>query len=276
LRHALNNDPFHGMRSEAAAALRKIHTAEAIAALVESTEQRDARVRYRVAEELAKCYHEDAIEELEELIEAEKNPAVMAAALRGYAHHQGKEASAAARKALASETHNNEPVRSAFIIIPELNDPSLARDLMQTIKERAEELDPRDIVEGMVSLAKISQRGRRRDAAFDFLVGYLNHPRQVLRGAAIQALGELHDPAARERLEPFAADERDDYLSALAKAALAVLDKETRLAPAEVTELRREVRELRESQAKLQKAIDEMKSKGAAKKGAPKPAAKDN
>jgi hypothetical protein len=168
------------------------------------------------------------------------------------------------RKALKSDTHNNEPVRSALMIVRDLNDPSLAEDVMQTIKDREAELDPRDVTEGMLSLAKISQRGRRQDAAFAFLVEYLNHPRQVLRGAAIQSLGELHDPAAREKLEPFAADQRDKYLSGLAKAALEILDKETILAPAEVGELRREVRELRASQEKLQKSLDQLKSKRAA------------
>jgi aminopeptidase N len=266
LQEALNSDEFYAVRGEAAAALRKIHTREAIAALAESKEQPDARVRYRIAEELAECYHEDAHKRLTEITDEEKNPAVVAAALRGLVHYQGKESSAAARKALASETWANEPVRSAFIIARDLNDPSLAKDLMQAIREREQQLDPRDVIEGMLSLAKISQRGRRQDAAFEFLAKYLNHPRQVLRGAAIQALGELKDPAARERLEPIAADDRDNYLARLAQAALKRLDDEIRLVPEEVRDLRREVRELRESHEKLQKSLDELKSKAAAKK----------
>jgi hypothetical protein len=139
---------------------------------------------------------------------------------------------------------------------------------MRTIKEREAELDPRDVVDGMQSLAHISQRGRRQDAAYKCLAEYLNHPRQVLRGAAVQALGQLRDPAARDRLEPIAADKRDRYLSSLATAALENLDKETRLTPAEVGQLRREVRELRESQEKLQKSLDELKSKASAKQKA--------
>jgi len=261
LRHALNNDPFFGVRSEAAAALRKIHTPEAVDALVESTVQPDARVRYRVAEELAQGYRDEASEKLMHIIDHEKNPAVIAAALRGLAHYQGKTASAAARKALASDTYNNEPVRSAFIVIRELNDPSLAADVMKTIKSRDAELDPRDVSEGMMTLAAISQRGRRREAAFQFLTDYLNHPRRTLRGSAIAALGELREPKARPLLEPIAAEPYNDRLAAVAKAALENLDKETRLVPAEVGELRREVRELRKGQDKLQKSVDELKAK---------------
>jgi hypothetical protein len=120
----------------------------------------------------------------------------------------------------------------------------------------------------MLSLAKISQRGRRQETAFNFLIEYLNHPRQVLRGAAIGALGELHESNARELLEPIAANEHDKYLARTAKTALEALDKETQLVPAEVGELRREVRELRKSQDKLQKALDELKAKRAATRDA--------
>jgi aminopeptidase N len=267
LKHALNNDAFFGVRNEAAAALRKIHTAEAVAALASSTDQPDARVRYRVAEELSQCYRDEASDKLTHIIDEEKNPAIVAAALRGLAYQQGKAASAAARKALASETHNNEPVRSALIVIRDLNDPSLASDVMKTIKSRDAELDPRDVSEGMLTLAQISQRRQRREAAFEFLADYLNHPRRVLRSAAINALGELHDPAARPLLEPIATDETDHRLAQAAKAALEKLDKETRLAPAEVSKLRREVRDLRKDHQKLQKALDELKSKSSASSG---------
>jgi aminopeptidase N len=136
LKHALNNDAFFGVRGEAAAALRKIHTEEAVAALTASTDQSDARVRYRMAEELAKCYHDKASEKLLEIIDRDKNPAVVGAALRGLTHQQGKTASEACRKAMASQTWANEPVRAAFVIARDLNDPSLTKDLMRTIKER--------------------------------------------------------------------------------------------------------------------------------------------
>jgi aminopeptidase N len=264
LRKSLNDDEFYGVRLAAAEALRKIGSDEAVEALVESTEQPDARVRHRLIEELGKCYRDETRETLVETIDKEKNPAIVAAAVKGLGLYQGKDVSAAMEKALAADTHADEAAAAAFLAIRDLNDGGLADELMKTIKSRDQEMSPQDITEGMVSLAKISQRGRRRDVAFDFLTGYLSHPRQVLRGAAVRALGDLHDPAARPVLEPIAADQRDEYLAGVAKAALATLDKETQLVPAEVGELRREVRDLRESQDKLQKAIDELKSKRAA------------
>lgn len=55
LKKALNDDAFYGVRLAAAEALRKIGTDEAIAALVESTDQDDARVRQQLAKQLAAC-----------------------------------------------------------------------------------------------------------------------------------------------------------------------------------------------------------------------------
>ncbi|MBA3481455.1 MAG: HEAT repeat domain-containing protein, partial [Pirellulales bacterium] len=261
LRKALNDDSFYGVRLAAAEALRRIGSDEAVNALVESTDQPDARVRHRVIEQLGACYRDEARETLLETVEEEKNPAIAAAAVKGLGLYQGKDVSAAMRKALSADSHGDEAAAAAFLAIRELNDASFADDLMKAIKSRDQEMSPQDITEGLITLAKISQRGRRRDVAFDFLTGYLSYPRQVLRGGAVRALGELHDPAGRPVLEPIAADERDEYLAGLAKAALEMLDKETRLAPAEVGELRREVRDLRKSQDKLQKAIDELKGK---------------
>jgi aminopeptidase N len=273
LRKALNDDSFYGVRLAAVEALRKIGSDEAVEALVESTDQPDARVRHRLIEELGKCYRDEARERLLETVEQEKNPAIVGAAVKGLGLYQGKDVSAAVQKALAADSNADEAAAGAFFAIRDLNDSKLADDLMKTIKTRDAEMSPQDITEGMITLAKISQRGRRRDAAFDFLTGYLSHPRQVLRGAAVQALGELHDPAARPVLEPIAADQRDEYLAEKAKLALDMLDKQTQLVPAEVGELRREVRDLRKSQDKLQKALDELKSKRAASDDATPPQA---
>ncbi len=261
LKKALNEDAFFGVRCAAARALRKIRTEEAVAALLDSVKQDDARVRKHVIEELGYCYREEAAKQLLATIESEKNPAIVATALRGLASYQGEEASAAAKKALRDESWGGEPVGAAFGVIRDLNDPALAEGVMETIKAREKTLDPRDVSEAMVTVAKLSQRGKRKETALKFFVEYLNHPRQTMQEAAIRGLGELHHPAARPLLEPIAANQTDRTLAAVAKAALGELDKETPLVPKEVGDLRKEVRELQESQAKLQKTLEELKGK---------------
>jgi aminopeptidase N len=269
LKKALNEDGFFGVRCAAATALRKIRTEEAIAALLDSVEQKDARVRKQVIEELGRCYRDDAKKQLLATIESEKNPAIVATALRGLASHQGDAASEAAKDALSDESWGGEPVGAAFAVIRDLNDPSLAASVMETIKAREAELDPRDVSEAMVTVAKLSQRGKRKETAFKFFVDYLNHPRQTLQSSAIHALGELHHPAARPLLTPIAANKTDAVLAAAAKSALGDIDKETPLVPKEVGELRDQVRELQESQEKLERKLEEIEAKKKAEEKKP-------
>ena len=150
---------------------------------------------------------------------------------------------------------------AALGVIRDLNDPALADAVMDTIKAREMTLDPRDVSEGMITVAKLSQRGKRKEAALKFFVEYLNHPRQTMQEAAIRGLGELHHPAAKPLLEPIAANKTDKTLAVAARSALGEIDKETTLVPKEVGELRKEVRELQESQEKLQKKVEELEGK---------------
>jgi hypothetical protein len=112
-----------------------------------------------------------------------------------------------------------------------------------------------------MTLAVISPKGKRRAAAYEFLADYLDSPREPLRLAAINALGQLHDERARTLLEPFTAEGQIDRSIAAAKHALATLDDRADFVPDEVSDLRREVRELRKSQAELKDSLDELKGK---------------
>jgi len=264
LKAAAQNDDFYGVRLAAAKALAKIGTAEAVEALVDCTAQDDARVRYGVATELAACYRDAAREKLLKIVAEEKNPAVVAAAVRGLGKYGGNATRQALRQALANESFNSEPTAAAFIAIRDLGDAQLAEDLMKTLKNREQSIDARDLSEGMTTLAKISQRGRRQRAAFDFLAGYLNHPRVALQIAAVRALGELHDPRARTLIAPFGGDAVSERMKPTVKAAIAELDKTAPTAPAEVKELREQVRELREEQKKFEKSLEELKGKSKA------------
>jgi HEAT repeat protein len=140
-------------------------------------------------------------------------------------------------------------------------DASLAPEIMTAIREKEQQLDARARAEGLVTLAKVSQRGRRRREAYEFLVGYLDHGREPVRLAAIRALGELHDPRARPLLVGVQERTTGGQAAAIAKAALAELDSAAPLAPEEVSQLRSEVRKLHATQEQLQKSLDELKAK---------------
>jgi aminopeptidase N len=265
LRTALQSDPFFGVRQAAGTALREIRTDEAVTALVDSCDQKDVRVRKSVVEELGKCYNDGALKKLLAIAADESElPVVAAAAVVGLGRSSDEAAKSAVRAALASRSFNNERAAAAFTAIHESADPAWADDLRTALNERQVDVDASELTHGIVALAEISQRGRRRNAAYEFFAGLLDSPREALRLAAIEALGQLHDARARALLEPFAAEGQIDRIAAAAKHALGELDDRAEFVPDEVRDLRRELDKLRESQDKLEKTVDELKSKAVA------------
>ena len=151
LKKALNEDAFFGVRCAAARALRKIRTEEAVAALLDSVKQDDARVRKHVVEELGYCYRDEAAQATAGDDRVGKEPGDRGdGAPRAWRVIKARTASAAAKKALRDESWGGEPVGAAFGVIRDLNDPALADAVMETIKSRETTLDPRDVSEAMV------------------------------------------------------------------------------------------------------------------------------
>jgi len=263
---ALQGDAFFGVREAAAAALQKIGSDEAIAALLANTQAEDARVRLAVIEEIGKCYKETVQQKLIETLEAEKNPQIVAAAIAGLAKYADEKSVAAVKTGLAKKSCHDEATEAAFEAIIDLNATGLAETLMETLKTRSGELTPQVLASGLSTLAKISREGKHRDAAYAFLTGYLNHPRMGLRRGAILALGELRDPRAKAVLATMS--DAEDPLAVAITRARESLERETPAAAEEVVQLRKEIRELQKSLEAQQKAIDELKAKGAVKSDA--------
>jgi aminopeptidase N len=258
---ALRKDPFYGVGQEAAVALRKIRTDEAVQALAEALDHPDARVRLAVVTELGKCYRPEVHAHLLRVAQQEPNPAIAAAALRGLGKFHGSKSMAALRSALDDQSFRHEKLQAAVDAIGQLGDGSLHRDLLATLRRRQQELDPETLETGLVVLARISQRPRARRAVFEWLSGLLTHPRRQLRIAAARALGELGDRRGRAILEALGEDAAPgDRLAAAAKEALAVLDRRERVVPVEVQKLRSEVRELRQKQQEQQEQLEKLEA----------------
>jgi aminopeptidase N len=259
----LKDDPFPGVRRSAATALRTIGTDEAIEALVDGADQDNTRVRRHVAEELARCYHDAAHKKLREIAADEDElPVVAAVAIGALGKVSNDEESAEIiEDALDSRSFNNERFLAAIRAIRDARDTDFADELLEIVAERNGELLPNELAEAFDALADLSQRGRRRDAAYEALVEYLDHPRFALRTAAIGALGRLKDPRARVILEPFAEEGQHARIRGAARSALEALDRDGEFAPEEVTELRRELRELRDKYDELSKSLKDLESK---------------
>lgn len=261
LKDALNSDPFFGVRMEAADALYAIRTDEAFDALLQSREQQDARVRHKVLEVIGRHYRPEARSAMLDAAAHDSNPAVVASAIRALGKHNGPDTHAAIRQALASKSFGNEPVGAAFQAIERLRDPALQGDVIETLTTRRDELQLEELELGLRALAKISTDDEHRDAAFELLASFLNHPRKPLVRRAVQALGELGDERARALLEPLAIDPEGDRVAEAAAAALEKLDETVPVAPSEVAELRKALRKLTKEQQELAEQVDELKGK---------------
>jgi HEAT repeat protein len=246
----------------AATALRKIGGDKAVAALVDGADQDDVRVRVQVVRDLGLCHRDQAHAKLLAVANDEGElPIVAAAALEGLGRFAGDDTNKALGAALATRSFNNERLQGALKAIRSLDDATFADQIIELTSAGADELSAKDFEEAFKTLAAVSQRGRRRDAAYDALSKFLDHDRSSLRAPAIEAIGALRDPRARTLLEPFTAEGQSERIREAARKALEAADRETRLAPAEVGVLRRELRDLRDKYGKLEETVDELKSK---------------
>ncbi len=270
LSKALNEDKFYGARLEAARALVKIHTDEALRALVESCPRQtgDARVRNAVTLALKDFYHPAARQALLELLggdAAEKNPVILGSALKALGAYPDEATREMLARYLGSRSFKNGLVTDDFEAIKLHADPALLPVVRETLERRVSELSTPGFNAGLDALGSLGRRtadGPDRGAR-EFLRFQLNNPRPAVRVAATNALGTLGDDAVLPLLESLAATApeggRADERGAAAKAVAAIRD---RRAPApENKELRDTVLELQKSNREMKTAVDDLKKK---------------
>ena len=261
LQAALRGDPFYGTRREAAAALQAIGTEEALAALEKGLEQTDARVRLAVVEAIGSFYSEHGQQLLSRVARAEKNPAIVGAALQGLGKYPGPATDQILRSFLHSDSFRNELAVAAVKAIASRRSPDFVADLMKLLEQREHDLTSQGLGQTFTALAASA---RDRPAAAEVrnrLLTYLQHPRPSIRAAAAHSLGDLGDPGARAALEDLAAPQRSDRLAEAARAALKVLNRRQPAAPKELSQFREQLSSLREQQQKLQQELTRLKSK---------------
>jgi aminopeptidase N len=204
LKQLLNNDPFFGVRSEAARALRGVHSEESLSALLDSTNQPDARVRLQVVEALGGFYNEKAYAVAIEVVGREKNPAILATAIRRLGEYSKPEVHSLVLKYLDSDSFRNELADAAIGAIGLQDDPSYVEPLKQTLSKQESAFTSFGFGAGLGALGRLSRNEQNKDAVREFLQRYLNHKKRSVRIAAITALGALGDPKAIAVVTTFA------------------------------------------------------------------------
>lgn len=260
LARTLGGDNFFGARIEAAQALRRMGTEESLSALGAATSQPDARVRLAVVEALADTFQEEARDRLLAVVAGEKNPLIVAAALRGLGRYPDAAALEAIRAQLNSTSHRQRVAAAAMEAAKRRDDPALIGDVIRVLKERESQFPAEDFGDGLRTLGYLARNEDDRREVREFLTGYLNAPRRHVRVGAISALGELRDPAAIAMVGPLSGDDDEDPVQTAARRALERLRSAE--APAvQLGELRDEVADLKKGNESLKKEVEALRKR---------------
>jgi aminopeptidase N len=266
LAKVLKSDPFYAVRVEAAKSLTKTQTAEALAVLVASFAQEDARVRQEVVAGTTKFYSATAFAALRELVTKEKNPDILAdafGALGKYAHEEVRPLLLAT---LERESFRHRLSSSAIGAMRSSPDPEFVKPLRDHLAANEARFPTSDFGRALETLAELAkpQEPAEREPTRLFLLAYLEHPKEGIRRAALTALGGLGDTRSLGALRTFA--EGGDPDRPEAKAATEAIRKLSGDKPqaTEIGDLRREILELQGELKSLRDGYETLKKQGEA------------
>lgn len=260
LKDALNNDPFFGVRVEAASALGTIHNDEALEALLASTTQSDARVRQRVVSAIAGFYGETVYESTRKILAQEKNPDILMPALSALGGYGKSEVRDTLLQNLNSTSYRNELANTAVFAMRSQDDPSFIPPLLEALRQRENEFLTSGLSRGLDTLAYLARKEEKKDDVREFLTHYVNHKKRRVQLAALNALGTLGDPKGIAVLEPFTTAVKDSPERTAAEKSLTEL-RAARKPVDDFKNLRNEVLELQKQDRELRKELDDLKKK---------------
>ena len=261
LKETLGNDEFYGVRIAAAKSLAQMATDEAFEALADSLQQDDARVRLQVVESLGTFYRPQTRQILQQVVENQPNPAVVAAAVKSLGKFPAEEVRRTIQQALATESFGDEIAAAAAIALGQSGDVELRTTMLNLLKSKRREFDSRRYAEALEVLAKLWREADDKSPARSWIEDCLQDQARRIRSGAIAALGELNDPQAIAALQSFVDSEASGRDVTAARGAIEKLQKQAPFVPREVQELRKLVDDLKNEQQKLQQEVTTLKEK---------------
>lgn len=256
IKHTLNNDSFHGVRIEAAKALAKTRSPEALDALVQSLGQKDARARQEVVRSLAQFYNDKALESLKQIAATETNPVIASVAIEGLGKFPSAQVETSLAASLEKPSYRNALASAAIHSIQSQGKAADAKAVLEILQRDKQAFTTRDFGNALDSLASLV-RDENPDSDIHqqvrhYLTGHLSDPKRSLRTASIQALATLEDQRSLPALQSFIASGNEDSSEyKAAAAAIKKLNSEKKQAP--------EVQDLRKELLEMQKTIQEIK-----------------
>lgn len=257
LGRVLRKDGFHGVRIEAAQALRKIHNDQALDELLRSTEQADERVLRAVLSSLRGFYAEKAFAALQKALGATDNPDLKREAIAALDTCPDEGVPEQLISLLEVDSFENLVTEAAIRAMRGRDDPAFIEPLLNTLKTRRDAFRPGDFGSALRTLAFLARHEEDRSGLKDFLVSATEERDHRVRRAAMQALGDLGDARAIPVLETFSGAKDDHGIAEAARDAINRLRADN--APsAELGDLRREVLELKDANRQLREDLDKL------------------
>ena len=256
----LKTAPFYGVRIRAAEVLRQARTPEALAGLQECLNQPDARVRNAVVKAIGGWFDPAAADALQRILAAEKNPAISATALRALAPYQTEAVRALFASHLARPSFRERAAEGAIDAIKAQDDPANVPALLEAVGGRLANGPTSTLAAALDALATLQRYEPSKDPVRTLLLSKLQHPRESIRLAAIQALGSLEDPRAIPALETYSGASPFKPEKAAAQKALEKI-RAAHKPSEELKTLRTEVSELLKAGAELKKEVETLKKK---------------
>ena len=267
LASVLSSDAFHGVRTEAAKALKKVATPAARDALVAGINQPDARARKAVVEGLGAFPHPVAHAALLQQAQQEKNPEILANIIGSWGSRPADPAiTAELTRQLASSSYHNMVAAAAIGAFHAQGDATAVPLILAKLRSKADalEFDTRDFSGAMESLAFLARdiKAEQREPVRVFLVEQLSHPKEDLRVAAAQALGTLRDARSLAVLKPLTAVSKpfkDPVREAAEKAMVALSAEQAK--PQELKDVWTQMQDLQRKAQEMERQMETMKKK---------------
>jgi aminopeptidase N len=260
LARALRDDPFRGVRQEAAKALGEVGTAAALAALQAGADDSDSRVRTAVFEAFAEFpRHPELVPTLRRALENDRSYYARAAAAKALGAFEGSRAEVvpALEKALSQESHVDVVRGAALKALAEIGAPRAYETALRYARRGSPIFSRDDALDALASLGSKTSDPRLRERIRRDLEGFLSEDDYNFRGDLYEAFSALGDPDAIPALERAAREEPEPRQRLRAQTAIA--DIRQKSAGKEPRELQKRIEDLETEVETLRKGIDERK-----------------